>query len=534
MKDSIDLKLWNASNDGDEILVSQCLKEGAEIDWKNGDHSSLSALHQAAGRGHTNVARLLLDAGWDIETRTAYGATPLYRALGYGRLETAKFLILRGAQIDTVDNSQCTPLERAYSSGQPYVVKFLLICGRGEKNNKLLREATDEEKWDDVALLILAGVTSEGSNALEKLIQNIDKLKDFDDDYVRVLKSEGDKLKNIQKRKLLQILRIAIRNKHSKIIDNVLNHLNIERVRQSINERSRCQSKFKMSERRRCSLSSLDILDSRKKLITQNWSHSINIGNLSSELLSKNDNNELSAITDIAKFILEDQIHFWEFLEFLQNKGTHTLDKGKKEILWNLSDNEVDLDVKVLLTVDSVNKELFTYLLEIKTNFDVKIHDELESSNLYPVTVVYKNYRPSEQSIETEIVHALMKVGVKINLQNNAHDSVKTLVVNSNQKEFLKLFAQITSNIFSDGNTDGLTIINLYVKHNKIDEVKHLLEKGADPNIQDIDGNSLLHIHSNSGNYDILKLLIKYGANPDLKNFEGNSPLHTVSTGSSS
>ena len=71
MSDSIDNKLWVAAGNGDEALVSQCIEQGAEVDWRDEDNST--ALHEAAYNGHTSVVIRLICAGWSLEARIRSG-----------------------------------------------------------------------------------------------------------------------------------------------------------------------------------------------------------------------------------------------------------------------------------------------------------------------------------------------------------------------------------------------------------------------------------------------------------------------------
>ena len=65
------------------------------------------ALAVAAQYGHTEIVRLMLDAGEDPNRFNPVGghshSTPLHQAAGNGHLETVKLLIERGAKIDTKD-----------------------------------------------------------------------------------------------------------------------------------------------------------------------------------------------------------------------------------------------------------------------------------------------------------------------------------------------------------------------------------------------------------------------------------------------
>ena len=66
MGNNINTKLWDAARDGDKATVRQCIEAGATLDWRR---DGVTALHWATKYGHTNVARLLVDAGWSLEVR---------------------------------------------------------------------------------------------------------------------------------------------------------------------------------------------------------------------------------------------------------------------------------------------------------------------------------------------------------------------------------------------------------------------------------------------------------------------------------
>jgi hypothetical protein len=70
-----------------------------------------------AGAGNTDGVRLLLDLGFDLESRTSRGGTnadaALHVAVWRGRLETVKLLVARGALLEATNAAGATPLSLA-------------------------------------------------------------------------------------------------------------------------------------------------------------------------------------------------------------------------------------------------------------------------------------------------------------------------------------------------------------------------------------------------------------------------------------
>ncbi|HEX4998324.1 MAG TPA: ankyrin repeat domain-containing protein [Terriglobia bacterium] len=70
----------------------------------------LTALFYAARDGRTEAAKILLDAGAELEATDPNGITPLLMAISNNHMETAKFLIDRGANLDATDWYGRTPI----------------------------------------------------------------------------------------------------------------------------------------------------------------------------------------------------------------------------------------------------------------------------------------------------------------------------------------------------------------------------------------------------------------------------------------
>ncbi len=92
------------------------------------------ALALAAQHGHTDVVRLLLDAGEDPNRYNPPGfhahSTPLHQAVWGDHIDVVRLLVERGARLDMRDTVyQATPLGWARYGGRTAIVEFL--CARG-------------------------------------------------------------------------------------------------------------------------------------------------------------------------------------------------------------------------------------------------------------------------------------------------------------------------------------------------------------------------------------------------------------------
>lgn len=80
----------------------------------------------AAHEGMTEMVRLLLDRGADLEIEDSIGGTALHWASARNQLETVKFLLSRRAEIEKTGLEQVTPLHSAVSAGYLQMTQLLL------------------------------------------------------------------------------------------------------------------------------------------------------------------------------------------------------------------------------------------------------------------------------------------------------------------------------------------------------------------------------------------------------------------------
>ncbi|HJP90594.1 MAG TPA: ankyrin repeat domain-containing protein [Pyrinomonadaceae bacterium] len=151
------------------------------------DEYDKTGLHWAAEKDHVEIARLLLDAGADIEAKTSWGDTPLKWAATLGNSKVADLLLSRGARgfdliiaaalgkledVKTMIGSDPDPsavsnaLYSAARNGHTEVVRYLLEHGaavdtRGFFGGTGLHWAAINGHRETVELLIARGANLE-------------------------------------------------------------------------------------------------------------------------------------------------------------------------------------------------------------------------------------------------------------------------------------------------------------------------------------------------------------------------------------
>ncbi|MHC4251452.1 MAG: ankyrin repeat domain-containing protein, partial [Planctomycetota bacterium] len=168
-----------AAQRGDAEVVRKCLAEGVAVDarvsrWKR------TALGQAAGGGHTEVVKLLLAAGADVNAGDVDGQTPLHHAVSEGCLEDVELLIEAGANVNAKDRNGTTPLYCCgFIEGKGFhkgVLDALLEAGvEVEEVRHLLKRVSPGfnraydpktgEFWDYGLAQVQGGASADGPNA---------------------------------------------------------------------------------------------------------------------------------------------------------------------------------------------------------------------------------------------------------------------------------------------------------------------------------------------------------------------------------
>ena len=90
-------EFFEAASTGDAERVSELVRSRPELVHQAQGYDK-TGLHLAAEKDHLEVARVLLDAGANIEARTSWGATALDWAATMGSTRVGKLLLDRGAK----------------------------------------------------------------------------------------------------------------------------------------------------------------------------------------------------------------------------------------------------------------------------------------------------------------------------------------------------------------------------------------------------------------------------------------------------
>ncbi|UCF14177.1 MAG: ankyrin repeat domain-containing protein, partial [Phycisphaerales bacterium] len=119
---------------GDIDQVKLNLSLGADV---NAKEKYGTALHAAAGRGHTEIARLLIAHGAEVNAKAEIGWTPLHYAALYGRTKTAELLIAKGADVNVENNEGWTPISFALRSAGGGREMIELLVSKGARVSAL-------------------------------------------------------------------------------------------------------------------------------------------------------------------------------------------------------------------------------------------------------------------------------------------------------------------------------------------------------------------------------------------------------------
>ena len=109
-------------------LVRDLITLGADLDWQ--DKFGNTALHRCVNSNHPDIARMLIDAGADVNMQDdKRGQTALHECVNSNHLDIARMLIDAGADVNIQDRGGSTALHRCAEQNRPEIVKMLIDAG---------------------------------------------------------------------------------------------------------------------------------------------------------------------------------------------------------------------------------------------------------------------------------------------------------------------------------------------------------------------------------------------------------------------
>jgi ankyrin repeat protein len=184
---------------GDIQAVEDLLAKGADVNAKS--ERGVSALHVAAGKGHKDIAELLITRGADVDEKAKSDAwrhggwTPLYFAIWHHHSDVAELLLAKGADVNVKDERNLMPLHLALWSGPTDLAELLVardadVNARGTWGFAPLHIAARKGHKAVAELLISKGVDVNAKTRDGKTPMSLAKEKGYTE-LVAVLREHG-------------------------------------------------------------------------------------------------------------------------------------------------------------------------------------------------------------------------------------------------------------------------------------------------------------------------------------------------------
>ncbi|XP_075993354.1 ankyrin repeat domain-containing protein 6b [Genypterus blacodes] len=159
-------RLLIAAHKGQADNVVQLINKGAKVAVTK---YGRSPLHLSAYKGHSEVVRLLLKAGCDLDIQDDGGQTALHRAAVVGNGDITAALIQEGCALDRQDKDGNTALHEASWHGFSQEVKLLVKAGanvhaKNKAGNVALHLACQNGHTQSSKVLLLGGSRPDGKN----------------------------------------------------------------------------------------------------------------------------------------------------------------------------------------------------------------------------------------------------------------------------------------------------------------------------------------------------------------------------------
>lgn len=225
-------------------------------------------------------------------------------------------------------------------------------------------------------------------------------------------------------------------------------------------------------------------------------------------------------LLDVVEFDLEVKNHKGQtalFMAFLYGR----MDMAKMFIEKNAYTDVQDNDGEFLLSlaVKNINKEMFLYLLENGADLEL-VHPQTKETVLFDFIKTYLALNPKEQVKRSELqtmLEASLKKGINLSHKNYLEQTVLFEAVCGDRK----LLSLLNENgdlkkFVNDKDQYGWTVLTKSITCDRIENLKYLIEIGANVNTANNRGISPLFLAVKKG-WDFMEILLKNGANTNVK-----------------
>jgi len=114
-----------AAHYGHADLVALLLHNNAEVDLRSTNAMANTALHAAMAGRQTRVAKILLDAGAQVNAKQHGGWTALHAAAANGDGAAVELLLAHGATANSANDAGVTPAAAARERGHTQIADLL-------------------------------------------------------------------------------------------------------------------------------------------------------------------------------------------------------------------------------------------------------------------------------------------------------------------------------------------------------------------------------------------------------------------------
>ena len=118
--------LLDAAKFGDIEAAQEAIEDGADVNAIVNERTPFSA---ATWKGQTEIVKLLIAEGADVNTKDERRETPLHWAVEYGHTEIAELLMAKDADVNAKDMHSKTPLHWAARKGSTQFIELLIAKG---------------------------------------------------------------------------------------------------------------------------------------------------------------------------------------------------------------------------------------------------------------------------------------------------------------------------------------------------------------------------------------------------------------------